>query len=115
MSDFDNRNFPDAVDSDDVGWMIVEWRIERDRKRCEDCGGDYSLYSSQFEDLPKGTTAEQARRMLRRYVKNRREHISTSCDGPIRTSLFLLRVDRVANITDDENNLFDDVEVVNHV
>jgi len=58
MGKFEDRDFPDAVDSSTVGWMIVDWRIFKDNNRCEKCGGNYSLRSNQFDDLPVGTVAK---------------------------------------------------------
>ena len=110
MGKFEERDFPDAVDSSSVGWMMVEWRIMKDDNICKDCGhGNYSLNPNQFEDLPIGTTPGQAVAMLKKYIKNRREHVSTDLKAPVRTSLFLLKVVKVADITDDHNNLLDDV------
>jgi len=106
MSDFDNRNFPDAVDSDDVEYMMVEWRIMKEYNKCVDCGGDYSLNSNQFEDMPIGTNLGQAVSSFRNFVNNRRQHTTPNDpDAPVRTTLFLLKVIKVSDITDDNRNL----------
>jgi len=109
MGKFEDRDFPDAVDSSTVGWMMVEWRIMKDDNKCKDCGGNYCLNPNQFEDLPIGTSKKSAISQLKKFIQNRRNHVSADPNAPVRTSLFLLKVVKVADITDDHNNLLDDV------
>jgi hypothetical protein len=118
MTAWDDKDFgssknpkANAVPSNDVGWMLVEWTIRRDDKKCKDCGGNYTLHPDQFEDLPVGVTLKQATKILRKYVKNRRENVSDRPDDPVRDTIFLVKVVKVANITDDRRNLLPDVEI----
>lgn len=111
MGDFEDKNFPDAVDSADVGWMCVEWRIRREDNRCSDCGPNYSLNSNQFEEMPLATTRAEAIENFRKFKRNRRQHIGTRDASPRRVTLFLLKVVKVANITDDDRNLLTDTEI----
>jgi len=113
MGDFHNRNFPEAVDSDDVLWFITEWRIQLEPNKCVDCGGDYSIYPNQFEDLPPGTTKKQALARLKEFETNRRENVSTHPDAPVRQTLFLSRIVKKVDITDDNNNLYEEEDYLN--
>jgi hypothetical protein len=111
MGDFEDKNFPDAVDSADVQWMMVEWKIRQDNNKCSDCGGNYSLNPNQFNDMPVGTTKAQALTQFRKHIRNRRDHNNQNPDSPRRTSLFLCRVIRVAQVTDDDRTLLVDTEI----
>jgi hypothetical protein len=110
MGKFEDRDFPDAVDSSDVRYMMVEWRIQREDNKCKDCGGNYSLYPNQFEHLPLNTSAGKALADFKKFVKNRRDNVSTDPNASIvRTSLFLLEVTHVADISDDNNVKLQDI------
>jgi hypothetical protein len=110
MGKFEDKDFPDAVDSADVRYMMVEWRIMRDDNRCKDCGGNYSLNSNQFEDMPLQTSAGKAMSDFRKYVDNRRDNVDADPNSPVvRTSLFLLQVTHFADITDDNNVKLQDI------
>jgi len=111
MTAWNDKHFPDAVDSKQVKYMVIEWRIQRDDNRCEDCGGNYSLYSSQFEDMPIGTTETEAIARFRQFKNNRREHVSDDPDAAVRQTLFLVKVVLHADITDDHNQLLADTMV----
>jgi hypothetical protein len=110
---FEQGNFPDAVDSSNVGWMLVDWKIMHEPNRCATCGPNYSLKSHQFEDMPIGTTREEAIALFRKYKRNRRENIPTREHDAKRNSLFLVKVIKVANITDDSRGLLLDEEIDN--
>jgi hypothetical protein len=110
--DFESSSNPksNAVHADDVGWMVVEWSIRRDENRCPECGGNYSLTADQFEDMRLATTRRQAIRRFRRFKRNRRQNVPEREDAPVRTTLFLTRIVKVALITDDWRVLLPDIE-----
>jgi hypothetical protein len=110
-SDWALENFPDAVDSKDVGWMIIEWVIKYEPNKCKDCGGNYSLEPSQFNELPLAATRAEAVAMFRLHKRNRRQNIGTHEKSPRRTSLFLTKVVKVADITNDKRELLTDTEI----
>jgi hypothetical protein len=116
-SDWALRNFPDAVVAAGVEWMIIEWVIKYEGNKCKDCGGNYSLEPSQFNELsrlPNETDQElrtRAIEMFRFHKRNRRQNIARGPRSPRRTSLFLCKVVKVANVTDDDRTLLSDTEV----
>jgi hypothetical protein len=113
MGDFEDKNFPDAQDSTDVDWMIVSWDIKHEPNKCSDCGGNYSLVARQFNELPVGATRDEAIALLRKHVRNRRQANSNNqrSTSPRRKTLFLCKVVKVVNITDDNRDLLTDIEV----
>jgi len=105
------KHFPDAVDPATVGWMVVEWAIMYEPNKCKDCGGNYSLFPDQFNDIPISKTRAEAVEIFRRHKRNRRQNIPKGAKDNRRTTLFLLKVVKYANITDDDRNLLADDEV----
>jgi hypothetical protein len=108
-SDWIQKNFPDAVDSADVGWMIVEWKIKYEPNKCKNCGGNYALVPNQFDEYPLSMQQGQANAKFRQSINNRRSHPGNKETDPRRRTLFLCKVIRVADITDDDRNLKPDV------
>jgi hypothetical protein len=95
---WEDNNFPDADDPDDVEYLIVYWRtVPCPTGKCK--GQDYQLRSRQFDHLPKGTTLGQAQAKFNEYVKSRRN----SGDQSRRKnhSLFLCQVVSVKHIHDE--------------
>jgi hypothetical protein len=112
-SAFARKDFPDALDSTDVDWMIISWDIRHEPNKCSDCGGNYSLKARQFNELPVGATRAEAIELLRSHVRNRRQANATNQrpSSPRRKTLFLCKVVKVVNITDDNRDLLTDTEV----
>ena len=108
-SDWAQKNFPDAVDSADVGYMVIEWTIKYEPNKCKDCGGNYSLEPNQFDEFPISMGEGQATAKFRHYINNRRNNVGQGDTDNRRTSLFLCKVVKVADITDDDRNLKPDV------
>lgn len=103
------KDFGDAVLAAGVGWMVVQWEIQYEstgRADCKECH-DYSMVPNQFNDMPKDMPYEEVRKIFDMHVTNRIEHnakVHRDTD-PVRISLFLLKVDTVVNITNDQGNL----------
>jgi len=116
-SDWALKNFPDAVVAADVEWMIMEWVIKYEGNKCKDCGGNYSLHPEQFNDVVRlqGETDQELRtraiELFRGHKRNRRQNINRHPRANRRTSLFLCKVVKTANITDDDRTLLTDTEI----
>jgi hypothetical protein len=103
------KDFGDAVIAEGVGWMVVQWHIQYEPSTCRnrpDCH-DYSMVPDQFNDMPKDMPYEEVKAIFDAHVANRREHNAktTRDTDPVRISLFLLKVEMVVNITNDNGNL----------
>lgn len=89
--------------------MVVQWEIRHEpsvRSNCKVCH-DYTLFPNQFNDMPKDMPYEEVRKIFDAHVANRVEHnakVNKDTD-PVRISLFLLKVETVVNITDDQGKL----------
>jgi hypothetical protein len=95
---WDDNDFPDAVDPDDVEWMLVSWKIVP-LDECDHCDrDDYGYESRQFDHLPPGTTLPQARAKLAEYKEMHR----TRGHNPGRKNhiIFLCRVQEFERISD---------------
>jgi hypothetical protein len=108
------KKFDDAVVASGVGWMVVQWHIEHESsRRCQECH-DYSMVPNQFNDMPKDMPYEEVKKIFDAHVANRIEHnakVSRDSD-PVRITLFLLKVDRCVNITDDQGDLLKPVQEI---
>lgn len=104
-TDWENNNFPDADDPDDVEWMLVSWKIVP-KDHCEHCTrGDYGLRATQFDHLPPGTTRPQALAKLDEYKQKYR----TNGFNPKRKNhvVFLCRVEAYERISDLAGGIVD--------
>ena len=93
-----DNNFPDADDPDDVEWMLVSWKIV-ELPPCDKCPrGNYSLEARQFDHLPPGTTLPQARAKLLEYQQMHK----TTGHNPRRKNhvIFLCRVQEYERVSD---------------
>jgi hypothetical protein len=109
-----NKQFDEAVIASGVGWMVVQWEIRHEPDRtCEGCH-DYTMSPNQFNDMPKTMPYGQVKKIFLDHVANRQEHnaIHHRDRDPVQISLFLLKVDMVVNITDEQGALIDPVEVI---
>jgi hypothetical protein len=110
------KDFGDAVVAAGVGWMVVQWQIDYEPSTSRNCKGchDYTMFPNQFNDMPKDMPYGQVKKIFDMHVANRIEHNATvhKDTDPVRISLFLLKVDRVVNITNDHGDLINPVEEV---
>jgi hypothetical protein len=112
------KDFGEAVVASGVGWMVVQWQIQYEPSICrnrEDCH-DYSMVPDQFNDMPKDMPYEDVKAIFDAHVANRVEHnakVHRDTD-PVRMTLFLLKVERCVNITDDNGDLLVPIEEINH-
>lgn len=93
-----DNNFPDADDPDDVEWMIISWKIV-EMPPCDHCErGDYKLEARQFDHLPPGTTRPQALAILEAYKQAHK----TSGFNPKRKNhlIFLTKVETYERVSD---------------
>ena len=98
---WEDNDFPDADDGNNVEYMLVTWRTVECYSKC---GGNYFLDSRQFEHLPKGATEEEARERLAFYEKM---HLENSKGARKNHSIFLCKVVDVAQITDKTGKVID--------
>lgn len=98
-SDWDNNNFPKAENPDNVGWMIMYWRITP----CSGCKQSYNLESRQFDHL--GITATKAEAIIKfnKYVADKKASgKAVSLKG---LTLFLTKVVMVKKILDNKGDI----------
>jgi hypothetical protein len=113
-----NKQFDDAVVAAGVGWMVVQWDLQYEpsvRVNCKACH-DYTMFPNQFNDMPKDMPYEEVKAIFDMHVANRIEHnakVHRDTD-PVRITLFLLKVERCVNITDDNGKLLKPIqEIIN--
>ena len=110
------KNFTEAVVASGVGWLVIQWEIKYEpstSRSCAECH-DYTMFPNQFNDMPKDMPYEEVLKIFNAHVENRKEHNAKSHSetDPVRISLFLCKVDRVVNITDDNGDLINPVEEI---
>lgn len=92
-----------ANDPMEPGWMIVEWRVQKN-----DCKGvpsckPYLLNAVQFDHLSASTFVAEVAAWFEGYMQRRRE--AGPCKDQLGQTLYLLKVERIVPITDFEGEL----------
>jgi len=102
MGNWEDNNFPDAIDPDDVSYMLVSWKIVQ-KPECDHCiRGNYGYETQQFDHLPPGTTRPQAIAKLEEYQQMHK----TRGHNPTRKNhiIFLVKVEAFERVSDIGGN-----------
>jgi hypothetical protein len=97
---WEDNNFPDADDSNDVGWMVISWKTVPCRVGCK---GNYALHSRQFDHLGIVATKKEADTLFKKYVDM---HITNGKNANRKNfTLFLTKVVDHVNISNNKGDM----------
>jgi len=95
---WDDNNFPDASDPEDVKYMVLSWKVIQ----CRTCINNYKTESRQFEHLGMAATRREADAMFKKYVDM---HVSRKNPNRKLYTLFLVEIIDKKHIQDVRGEL----------